>query len=220
MSDIAIIGAAGHGRVIVDIVEREGRHRIVGLIDRDRELGAETMGYRVIGRELDLPTLVETHGVAGVLIAVGDNFVRSEIAARLQATAPEVPLVRAVHPGACVARDVVIGEGSVVMAGAQINPCCKIGRGCILNTGASLDHDSMMGDFSSLAPGVVTGGDCHIGRLAAVGIGAVLVHGVRIGAHTVIGAGATVVKNIASHRVAYGTPARDIRVRGEGDRYL
>lgn len=106
------------------------------------------------------------------------------------------------------------------MAGATVGPSCSIGRFCILNTNSSLDHDSVMEDFSALAPRVATGGNCRIGAYSAVGIGAVLIHGIHVGEHTVIGAGSTVLTNLDSFTVAYGTPARAIREREPGEAFL
>jgi acetyltransferase-like isoleucine patch superfamily enzyme len=77
-----------------------------------------------------------------------------------------------------------------------------------------------MDDFSSLAPGVTTGGVVQIGAYSAISLGANIIHGKNIGAHTIIGAGALVRENILDHCVAYGVPARVIRKRAEGEKYL
>jgi acetyltransferase-like isoleucine patch superfamily enzyme len=106
------------------------------------------------------------------------------------------------------------------MAGAVVNPCCQVGRFCIVNTNASLDHDCVMEDYASLAPGVTTGGNCRIGSHAAVSIGAVLRHGITIGEHSVVGAGSLVLGPVDAFSIAYGTPARKIRDRQPGDKYL
>ena len=220
MDSIVIIGSSGHAKVIIDIVEQEGRYKIAGLLDRNRKAGEQILGYPVLGQEEDLPRLMANHSIRGAIVAIGDNFVRSKVVDRLREVCPQLPFVSAIHPKASVARDVFIGEGTVIMAGVIVNPCCAIGPFCILNTNASLDHDSVMKDFSSIAPRVTTGGNCEIGDYAAVGIGAVLSHGVHIGKHVVIGASATVLKNIDPFKVAYGTPARIIHDRKPGDKYL
>lgn len=220
MENIVLIGSSGHAKVIIDIVRRAGRYAIAGLLDEHREVGEQTLGCQVIGRENQLPTLVKAHGLTGVVIAVGDNDVRAAIASRVQAQCPGLPLMSAIHPRATVAEDVEIGEGTVVMAGVTVNPGASIGRGCILNTQASLDHDSVMEDFASLAPRVATGGHCRIGVGVAVGIGAVLGHGVHVGAHTVIGASSLVLQSIGAGVVAYGSPARVVRGRTPGTPYL
>lgn len=220
MDRIAIVGSSGHAKVVIDIVEREGRFAIAGLVDRYREAGESALGYRILGTEDDLPRLAEELHIAGAIVAIGDNFVRSQVVEQVRQLCPGLAFVTAIHPHATIGRDVSIGEGTVVAAGVVVNPCCTIGRHAILNTNASLDHDSTMGDFSSLAPRAATGGTCQIGDFAAIGIGAVLLHGISVGEHTVIGAGATVLRNVGPYCVAYGAPAREIRKRAAGDRYL
>jgi len=220
MDNIVIIGSSGHAKVVIDIVQQEGRFNIVGLLDRFRSVGDQTSGYPILGKEEDLPNLIGVHLLKGAIIAIGDNFTRSKVAARIKAISPDLLLVSAIHPAASIASEVIIGEGTVVMAGVSINPCASIGRFCILNTHSSLDHDSVLADFASLAPGAIAGGNCRIGQYSAISIGAVLSHGVSIGEHTVIGAGSLVMKSIESFTVAYGTPAKVIRTRAPGDKYL
>lgn len=220
MDNIVIIGSSGHAKVIIDIVQQEKKYNIVGLLDRFRDVGEKTLGYPVLGKEEDLPELMKTHALNGAIVAIGDNFVRSKVAERVQKICPDLPFVSAIHPKASIAMEVSIGEGSVVMAGVSINPYSSVGRFCILNTNSSLDHDSILEDFASLAPGATTGGNCRIGQYSAISIGAVLIQGVRVGEHTVIGAASLVMKPIGSFVVAYGTPARTIRDRKQGDKYL
>ncbi len=220
MDNIVVIGSSGHAKVIIDIVRQEGKFNIVGLLDRLRNVGEQTFDYPILGQEEDLPKLIKAHALKGVIIAIGDNFIRSKVVTRITGISPDLPFVSTVHPGASIATDVTLGEGTVVMAGVSINPCSSIGRFCILNTHCSLDHDSVLADFASLAPGVTTGGNCRIGQHSAISIGAVLVHGITIGEHTVVGAGSLVMKSMDSFVVAYGTPAKVIRTRKPGDKYL
>jgi sugar O-acyltransferase (sialic acid O-acetyltransferase NeuD family) len=220
MEKIVILGISGHAKVIIDIVEQEGRYKVAGLVDRFCRDGVRILSYPVIGQDEDLPLLLKQYTISGVIVAIGDNFLRATVAARVAEACPGLRFVSTVHPRAYVAREVRIGAGSVVMAGVSVNPSCVIGNHCILNTNASLDHDSCMADFSSIAPGVITGGGCQIGEYSAVGIGAVMIHNITIGDHTIIGAGATVVKDIESFAVAYGSPAKIIRNRKPGEQYL
>jgi sugar O-acyltransferase (sialic acid O-acetyltransferase NeuD family) len=220
MEKIVIIGASGHAKVVIDIVEQAGRFEIVGLVDRDSPIGSQVCGYPVLSREQQLPALARDFDLRGLLIAIGDNFVRSQVADRVGGACPGLSLVSAVHPRATLARDVTIGDGTVIMAGAVVNPGCRIGLGCILNTNSSLDHDCRMDDFSSLAPRVAIGGNCRVGSHSAIGIGATMIHGVSVGEHVVVGAGSTVLHNVERHQVVYGTPARVVRPRTPGDRYL
>ncbi|MFT6908525.1 MAG: sugar O-acyltransferase (sialic acid O-acetyltransferase NeuD family) [Oleiphilaceae bacterium] len=220
MENIVIIGSSGHAKVIIDIVVQEGRFHIVGLLDCFRDIGEETLGYPLLGGEENLPELIKAHNLKGVIVGIGDNVVRSLVVARIKEISPDIPFVTAIHPNASIAMDILIGEGTVVMAGVVIATCSSVGRFCILNTNSSLEHDSVLGDFASLAPGAMTGGNCHVGRYTAVSIGAVLIHGIQVGEHSVIGAGALVLKSIDSFVIAYGTPAKFIQNRKQGDKYL
>jgi len=220
MENIVIIGSSGHAKVIIDIVQEESKYNVAGLLDRFRDVGEKTMGYPVLGKEEDLPELIKAHSLKGAIVAIGDNFVRSKVATRIKKISPDLPFVCAIHPKASIALEVSIGEGTVVMPGVAINPCSSVGRFCILNTNSSLDHDSILEDFASLAPGATTGGNCRIGQYSAVSIGAVLIHGIHVGEHTIIGAGSLVMKSVESFVVSYGTPAKTIRNRKQGDKYL
>jgi sugar O-acyltransferase (sialic acid O-acetyltransferase NeuD family) len=220
IENIVVIGASGHAKVVLDIVEKAGRHRIVGLIDSYKERGATCGGYSVIGAELELAEMVRRGEVQGGIIAVGDNWVRHKLMQRILELAPGFPFVTAVHPSAQLGRDACIGQGTAVMAGAVINSGARVGEFCIVNTNASLDHDCAMGDFSCLMPGATAGGNVRIGRFSVVALGARVIHGITIGDHVVVGAGATVLSDLPDRSVAWGTPARIMRTRQPGEKYL
>jgi sugar O-acyltransferase (sialic acid O-acetyltransferase NeuD family) len=218
MRDVVVVGASGHAEVVIDILERQGIYRIAGLIDRSAK--GHAMGYEILGTESDLPGIVRERDIAGGIVAIGDNWTRHRVVDELNTLLPGFAFVTAVHPSAQIGRNATVGRGSVVMAGAVINPNARVGAFCVVNTNASLDHGSVMGDFSGLLPNAVTGGNVLIGAFAAVCQGANIIHGVEIGEHTVIGAGATVLDNMPPRVVAYGTPARVVRARDPGEPYL
>ena len=217
---IVVLGASGHASVVLDICRLEGRYQVVGLLDSYKPCGSTCRGHEVIGSWEDLPKLVAAGTVAGAIVAIGDNWRRARIVANIRGTLPDFRFVTAVHPSAQVAEDVVLGAGSVVMAGAVVNPGSEVGEFCIVNTRASLDHECVMDDYSSLGPGAVVGGCVRIGAYTAIGIGAVVLQEMQIGTHTVIGASSTVFEDVPENVVAYGTPARVIRARQPGDPYL
>ncbi len=220
MRSIVIIGAGGHGKVVADIVERQGRYSIAGWVDSGREPGQRFCGYAVLGPVEELPDLATRYPVAGAILAIGKNYDRRAVAERLTLEAPDLRFITAVHPSAAVGRGATLGPGTVVMAQAVVNSDAEVGAHCILNTGSSLDHDCRMDDFASLAPGVAVGGNVSIGTCSAVSIGASVLHRVTIGEHTVVGAGAVVLKDLPGHCVAYGAPARMVRTRDENEPYL
>lgn len=220
MEKIILLGASDHARLIIDTVEKEQRFAILGLLDQNKPEGAECLGYAVMGKVTDLPAVMAAHGALSGLIAIGDNWVRRQVARLVAGIVPEFNYVSTIHPSAQIARNVSIGEGTVVMAAAVINANARVGRHCYVSTKASLDHDSEMEDFASLGPGATIGGNVRIGGGTAIALGANVIHGITIGEHAVIGAGATVVREVPGRVVAYGVPARTVRNRAPGDKYL
>jgi sugar O-acyltransferase (sialic acid O-acetyltransferase NeuD family) len=217
---ILLFGSSGHASVIADIVEKIGALRIAGLIDSFTGPGSIRFGYPVLGPESELPRIVQATSAEALIVAVGDNHLRTRLVESVRSILPWLPFETAIHPSASIARGVSIGPGTVIMAGAVVNSNASIGSHCILNTLSSLDHDSRMDDFSSLGPGAHTGGNCRLRLGAVLAQGAHLIHGRSIGEHSVAGAGATVLNDIPDRCVAFGTPARVIRSRQPGDKYL
>jgi sugar O-acyltransferase (sialic acid O-acetyltransferase NeuD family) len=217
--DIVVIGASGHAKVIIDIIEQQGCYHIVGLIDDFGEPGTKLMGYEVIGHKDQITDLVAGGKVAGGIVAIGDNWVRYQVAQSIRERASGFLFINAIHPSARIGREVRFGVGVAVMAGVSVNPGTNIGDFCFLNTNASVDHDNTLGDFSCLQPNAATGGKVRIGAFSAISMGANIIHGVSIGSHTVVGAGSTVLSDVPDFVVAYGTPCRVIRRREPDESY-
>lgn len=217
---ILILGASGHAKVIIDLIERAGEHQVVGLVAEDRPDNGTFCGYPVAGGIEELAAVCDDLAVEGLVAGVGDNWRRSEVIRRACEIRPGSRFVSASHPAAQIAHGVELGEGTVVMAGAVVNSGTQIGRHCIINTGACVDHDSVLGDFVSIAPGATLGGSVRVGTGSAISLGANVIHGITIGEDTVIGAGAVVVRPVPGNVVAYGVPARIIRARTRSQRYL
>lgn len=220
MEHLLIVGSSGHAKVIIDIAEKQGKYAISGLLDASREIGEKTMGYKVIGRDTDIATIYEQYSPCSIFIAIGDNWIRQKVSMEIKRSVPNVKFASLVHPSAQIGKNVSIGDGVVIMAGAVVNSDSTVEDFTIINTKASLDHDGTLSAFASLGPGVTAGGNVFVGQFSAVSIGATIKHGIRIGEHVVIGAGSVVVKNVEDNVVIYGVPAKKIRVREVGEKYL
>lgn len=220
MDNIVIFGSSGHAKVIVEIIKKMNSHNVVGYIDSFKAIGEVTLGIPIIGSEDDLPTLMDKYDIKGGIVAIGDNYTRKKVVERIKEISPSLKFLTAIHPNSVISDSVNIGEGSVVMAGAVVNACVSIGKFCIINTNASVDHDCKLYDFVSLAPKVGLGGSCTIGHLSAVGIGTNLIHGVVIGENCVVGAGSLVLEDFEDNLISYGTPAKKVRSRNIGEKYL
>lgn len=220
MKNIVIIGASGHGSMILDCLEKEGRYTILGFVDSFKKVGAEQNGYKILGSELDLPRLIEKFNLHGAIVAIGNNWTRKIIVDRICDIAPDLNMITTVHPSALIGKDVKIGKGSVIMPGVIVNTNSRVKDFCILNTNSSLGHDGILEDFSSIASGACTGGNLILGRFSAISLGANVIENISVGEHSLIGAGSLVVKDVGDHSVVYGSPARFIKKRSVGDPYL
>lgn len=202
--DVMIIGAGGHAKVIADIVLRAGDNLIGFLDDSKEKQGAVVYkDYRVLGKLADVFKYPESFFV----VAIGDNKTRAEVVS----ACTDIKWYTAVHPAAVVADSVSLGEGSVVMAGAVVNPDTIVGKHCIINTLSSLDHDNKIGDFVHVSPGAHLAGEVVVGNGSWICTGATVINRVSIAGNVVIGAGAAVLEDINEPGVYVGTPARRIK---------
>ena len=214
MVDIVIFGTGGHAKVVYDIILCQKIYNPVAFVSLNDEM---TSFLGIPHYHQNKIQELELH--AGV-VAIGDNFIRSQVVEGILNQKPNFNFVTAVHPTSCLGRDVVLGAGTVAMANSVLNIGTKIGRHVVVNTSSSVDHDGDIGQFASLAPGCVLGGNVTVGEFSAISLCAQVVHGVKIGSHTVVGAGALVLDDIENFKVAYGSPCRVVRTRVAGEKYL
>lgn len=218
LKNIIVFGSGGHSKVVIDILEKSNEFFIVGLIDSYRPKDSMINGYKVLGDESFINEI--KNEIDGGIVAIGDNFIRGKVVDKILNIDPFFKFFSAIHPNSIIGREVKIGNGTVVMGGTVINCSSLIGEHCIINTKSSIDHDANIGDFVTIAPGATLGGNVKVGDYSAISLGANVIHSKVIGEHVVIGAGSTVLTDIDSYAVAYGTPAKIIRKRKQGDKYL
>jgi len=211
VSDLWIIGAGGHAKVVIETARAMKTFEPVGVIDDyDARWNSTVLGVPVFGPVT--PERLRELGVARAVVAIGANRARAELARRLDGLVAWVTLV---HPSAIVAPSVRLGEGTVVFAGAIVQPDTVVGRHVILNTGSSVDHDGVVGDFAHIAPGARLAGGVRIGEGVLVGIGSCVIPGRAVGDWATVGAGAAVVTDIPPGVVAKGVPARSAAASGD-----
>ena len=217
---LIIVGSSGHAKVVIDIVEKEEKYEIIGLIDDHKKMGESTLGHPVIGTTESLQNLLKLNPEYKLFVAIGDNWNRNKIVEYILSLVPHAEFASAIHPSAQIAKEVNIGKGTAIMAGAVINSSTNIGDFTIIYTNSSLDHDNILGNYASLAPNAATGGNVVIGEFSAVGIGACIKHGVKMGSNCVLGGGSVLLKNCNDDELLYGVPAKPIRKREKGEKYL
>ncbi len=196
-----IIGASGHAKVIIDILQ-ENMISVEGIWDEKPDLKI-FRGYDVSGNFNDF-CKVKTDEV---IIAIGNNAIRKQVASELLYGNRAV----AIHPRSNISRTVKIEEGTVIMAAVSINSDVCVGKYVIINTAASVDHDCKIGDYVHISPGVSLAGDVLVGTGTQVGIGSCVIQGIRIGKWAVIGAGTVVIRDVPDYAVVVGNPGKIIK---------
>jgi sugar O-acyltransferase (sialic acid O-acetyltransferase NeuD family) len=220
MKNIVLIGGGNQVQYTIDIVEKENKYKIVGIIDSIKEIGTQLYGYSVIGRQEDLNDLINTYNIDGGIISIGDNWSRYYVYESIKRIKPDFHYVNAIHPSISIGNNVTLGVGIVAMAGCIINPGSVIGNFCFFATGAQIEHDCIIGDYASVSAGSVMGGHVKLGKLSAITLGVTVVDRISIGENTVVGAGSVVLKSLPDDVLVYGNPAKIIRNREKGEKFL
>jgi sugar O-acyltransferase (sialic acid O-acetyltransferase NeuD family) len=191
---LILIGAGGHARACIDVIEHLGAFKIAGLIGIEEELQDECMGYSVIATDGDLPKLAKHYQYA--LITVGQiesALVRQRLYEQTLALGFKLPTI--ISPTAHVSRHAVLGDATIVMHGAIINAEAKVGNNCIVNTNALIEHDATVADHCHISTGAIVNGAANIGFCSFVGSGSIIKQGITLGGNCVVGMGIAVRHN-------------------------
>ena len=204
---ILVVGASGHGRVVVDALFQCGvpPEQIIVSDDSAALLGTEFLGLRV-----NVPAFHRAACKLRFHVAVGNSIARKRLFDELQNAGYEPFTV--VHPKAIISKFSSIGDGAFLAAGGLIAPGAKVGKGTIINHAAIIDHDCVVGDFSHIAPNATLGGGARIGDHVSIGAGATILPQIHVGNSAVIGAGAVVLRDVAPGVICAGVPAVQIGV--------
>jgi sugar O-acyltransferase (sialic acid O-acetyltransferase NeuD family) len=183
---ILLIGAGGHAKSCIDVIEQEGRFEVTGLIGLPQEFGSRLLGYPVSGTDAMLPGMLSKF--SAVLISIGQIETaepRMRAFRLLEGSGCELPVV--VSPRAYVSKHATIGAGTIVMHGAVVNAGAVVGRNCIINSHALVEHDAAIGDHCHIATAAVINGGVRIGEGTFVGSNATVRQSVNIGGRCLIG---------------------------------
>ena len=187
---LILIGAGGHARSCIDVIERQGEYEILGLVGLLEEVGGRILGYEVIASDDDLAELTSSAEYA--LITLGQietaEFRRHAYERAIQ-YAFKLPV--AISPNAHVSRHAQIGAGSIVMHGAIVNAGAKVGRNCIVNSNALVEHDAIVGDHCHISTGAILNGGVVVEEGSFLGSGCVIREGLTIGSGSLVGIGLT-----------------------------
>jgi UDP-perosamine 4-acetyltransferase len=207
---VILLGNGGHAKVVLDALRSSGRDLAgwAGPGARETWLGLPCLGD-------DAAAWTQAPERYALAFGFGDNARRHRLFDRFARVGFAFPAL--CHAAAYRAPDTGCADGAQIMAGAVVQPGCRIGTVAIVNTGARVDHDCEVGAFAHIAPGATLCGGVKVGDGALVGAGATVVPGVRIGADAVVAAGAVVTADVPAGAMVRGVPAREAERQGNRD---
>lgn len=200
---IIMIGANGHGKVVVDIAIKNG-YKVSGFLDDNSKINS-VMGLNVLG---NIDSFLDYIDSSVFFVSIGKTDIRKKITLKLREKGAQ--LITLIHPAAVVADSVKVGVGTVIMAGAIINPDTIIGEGCIINTGASVDHDCCIENYVHISVGAHIAGTVKVGNKTWIGAGVTVSNNITICSECMLGVGTVVIRDIKEPGTYIGIPAKKI----------
>ena len=212
MTSVVVIGAGGHGRVLIAALRRLQIEPHACLDASPEKRGQTLLGVPIVGGDDELPTLGTP---ARIALVNGIGYVnqptgRVAVWSRFRA---DYEFFGICDPTAFVEHDVILGHGTQILARAVVQTGTVIGDNTIVNTGAQVDHECRVGAHCHIAPGAVLCGEVRVGDSVLIGAGAVIRQGISIGEGARVAAGAVIVKDVVPHSLVAGIPARSIDAR-------
>jgi len=200
-SKIIVVGAGGHAKACIDVIEANPNFKIFGLIGQHYEVGRSLLGYTIIGTDEELSNLKQTYDA--IFIGIGqikNPDLRVKLFEDVRALGFILPSF--ISPTAYVSQHATIGDGTIVMSGAIVGPGAKVGHNCIINSQALIEHDVVVGDHCHISTGARLNGAVSIGAESFVGSGAILMQGINVGDRCILGMG-TLLRNDLSNQTVY-----------------
>ena len=184
---IVLIGAGGHAKSCIEVIESTNEFVIHGLVDNSEDIES-VLGYAHIGSDKELEKIKKD--TENAIVTVGQiktSGLREKLYERLIELGFTTP--RIISPSAYVSQHSKIGSGSIVMNSSIVNASAVIGLNCILNNNSLIEHDAKIGDHCHISTGAIINGGAKIGKNTFIGSGSVIKQGVKIGNNCLISAG-------------------------------
>ena len=201
MKNVSIIGAGGHTRSMINVLENNG-YAIRGVYE-DHFYAGEMIGeYAILGRIVDIPADEK------VVLSIGDNARRATLFKKFNLQILKENLI---HKRSELEKHVELGFSNQILALAYINSYVVIGANNIINTRATLEHEVRIGNHNHVSVGASLCGRVSVGSNCFIGAGSVVIDRISICDSVTVGANAVVVENIETPGTYVGVPARKIK---------
>lgn len=205
MKEILLFGDGGHAQVVKEAIEANPGYKLVAVADqkyKKQKIYSNNIIY------MSMEEALQNHNKYNCFIAIGDNYIRAQIAEELKKR--NATVCNIIHPTAIISSTAKISKGVFISARSLIQANTCIDEYVIVNSGSIVEHDCKIKRFSHLGPGAICTGNVIIEEKVFLGAGAIIIPGKRIEKKAIVGAGATVTSNIKKELTVVGTPAKSI----------
>ena len=166
MKSLYLVGAGGHSRSCIDVIEQMGVYHIKGLFDLPEKVGEDFCGYKILASDHEVAKYIDVDNY--FLITIGQiktSLMRQSIFMKLKDHRAQFATI--VSPRAYIAKKTQIGEGTIIMHDVLVNTKASVGSNCIINSKALIEHDAQVGDHCHISTGAIINGGAvvrEIGR--------------------------------------------------------
>lgn len=162
---IIVIGAGGHAKVVAEAILKQQKYDLLGFADDSLQLGTKVIGEFKVLCSVDQ---IDNINFEYFVVAIGNNAIRKKIFIHLQSKYSPATII---HPFTSVSDSALIEDGSVVLPGAVLACCVRIGSNCIIGSNVHIDHESIVEAHSYLRSGTNIGSNSKIDSLSSTTTG-------------------------------------------------
>jgi sugar O-acyltransferase (sialic acid O-acetyltransferase NeuD family) len=206
---LAIIGAGDLGQQIAHYAISDHQYDEVVFFD-DFTSSTEIAGHKVVGKTSDVQTVYANKGFTELLIGIGYKHlaIRKALFDQFESN---IPFGTLIHSTCWVDDTATVKPGCVLYPNCSVDALATIDSNSILNINCSISHHSHVGAHCFLSPKVAMAGFVTIEEQVIIGINATIIDNIKICKKTQIGGGTVVIKDILTHGLYVGNPAKFIR---------
>ncbi len=204
MNKYYIIGAGGHTRSLLALINHQKNINISGIYDDSYK----SESYEVISDAKVKGSISDLPDDGYVIISYGNLNKREEM---FHKYLPVICKANLIHPSSVIEQNVNIGIANQIFANTFINAFVSIGNNNIINSGCIIEHETKIGSNCHISIGSILGGRVSVGDKVFIGAGATVIDKINICDKVTIGANSTVISDIAEPGTYVGTPARRIK---------
>lgn len=211
MIRVLLAGNAVTAEILLSYLQRDTRYEVVGCTVDDEFVGTGSVsGVRAVG----LSQVIKLYPPANhrVIMAAGYgdlNRARAGLFNRLKSLGYVIETY--IHPDARVISDEAIGDGSIVLPGAVIEPHVRVGANTMIWANVTLSHHCSVADHCWIAAGSVVSGQARVLNNSFLGVNSTVVNAVTVEEYNIVGAGALITRNTKRGSVHIARSAELVR---------